>query len=269
MSARAHSAGVLRQPALAAQPRVPGRHDASAAANNPRQNGGDSGSSPEASPSAVRLPDPAALQAEIERRAAEICEERVREVHDAIAAAAREEGHARGLQEGREAAQREWSALAVRAQTLLDAARAASVREAQVSAELALHLAFAALRKLLGAAFASNAGAAAAIAQALAQTDAQSVVTVRVAPADVALLAGTSESDGLLGALPHGMSIEADERIAMGGCMIETTRGTLDARIETQLDGLLQVLGEAYEARGAVAFSGVSVTASRIQESST
>ena len=265
MNMPARTAAVLRQPPLAHDARVPGRGSPLAdpahrelpgtvadkgqrdAARQAEANSPNVGANGE--PSAPM--DAAAVEAEIERRAAIAAEAMIERQRGEWLALAREQGFAEGVRNGREAAERDWQALAARAQTLLDAVKQEAARERQTSAELALHLTFVSLRKLLGEAFASKAGAQAAIANVLAQTEAHSVEVIRMAPRDVALLAGTGAGDGLFGALPKEVALEADERIAPGGCVIETRRGALDGRIESQLERLLDAIRQAYAAREA------------------
>lgn len=264
MSAPRQVARILRQAVVAGEPRTPGwprssslvEGEASVLEGGPPVDGSvGTPIAPAALVGAGAGEEP--VQIAIERRAAELADARIREAGEAVFEQAREAGFkagheaglSRGVKEGLEAAQAEWAALAVRAQTLIDSARAASEREAQASAELALHLAFAAMRKLFGEAFASRAGVESCVAQALAQADPQTVISIRVAPTDAALLAGTASAPGLLGTLAPTVSIKADEQVSPGGCMIETSRGMLDARIETQLEALLQVLRMAYDAR--------------------
>jgi flagellar assembly protein FliH len=248
-----HVASVLRQPTLVAEARVPGLASAPVDALLQPQPGAEAAAldARTANAANVAATDAASREAEIERRAAQLADALLRERRDAVLAAAHEEGYARGVESAREAVQREWSALAVRAQTTLDELRAAMTRQSEASAELALQLTFAALGKLLGTALASRDGVQGAVAQALAQTDAQRVIAIRVAPQDLALFAGTEQASGLLSGLPRDVTIEADERVALGGCLVETTHGTLDARIETQLDMLLQVLRDARAATAA------------------
>jgi len=38
------------------------------------------------------------------------------------------------------------------------------------------------------------------------------------------------------------VSFEADKRVVLGGCFIDTREGTLDARLETQLAAFTQLL---------------------------
>jgi len=262
MSARSRTAAVLRQPTLAGDARVPGRALPIDAVEQRRaEHGLDgrgmaagtldeilSGVDVEAEPD-VKAMDAAAMEAEIERRAALAAESMIERQRAAWVAQAREEGYTAGVQSGREAVEREWAKLAERAQRLLDAVTAQAARETQASVDFAFHLTFASLRKIFGEAFASQAGAQAAIENVLAQTDTQTVVAIRVAPQDVALLGGADQSAGLFGVLPKAVAVEADERVALGGCVLETRRGAIDGRVESQLEGLLDAIRSAYTSR--------------------
>lgn len=93
--------------------------------------------------------------------------------------------------------------------------------------------------RILGQAFASGDGARMMLLQAMKEGTSRQSISVRVHPDDFALLKNTSE-DGSLKEL--GVSCEADKRVALGGCFIDTRDGTLDARLETQLAAFTQVL---------------------------
>jgi flagellar assembly protein FliH len=264
MSARARTAAVLRQPTLADDARVPGRalpvdtveqRQAERARDRKGMAAGmldeilsGADTDTDAEPGVTSI-DAAAIETEIERRAALAAESIIEQQRAAWVAQAREDGYAAGVQSGREAVEREWAKLAERAQRLLDAVTAQAARETQASVEFAFHLTFASLRKIFGEAFASQAGAQAAIENVLAQTDAQTVVAIRVAPQDVALLGGADQSAGLFGVLPKAVAVEADERVALGGCVLETRRGAIDGRVESQLEGLLDAIRSAYASR--------------------
>jgi flagellar assembly protein FliH len=82
------------------------------------------------------------------------------------------------------------------------------------------------------------------IRQALGQVEHAGRITIKLNPADLALLADMKPQ--LLSGLPEaGRAVfEADEGIARGGCLIETDEGEVDARIERQF----QVVEEAFRA---------------------
>lgn len=111
-----------------------------------------------------------------------------------------------------------------------------------VGAEDALvEIAFAAACKVLGRAAASEEGARAMVREAMSEVRSREGVVLRVSPgAHAALKAG----------LAAELEVLADERVSAGGCLIETTGGTLDARLEVQLQRLADTLLRAQEAQG-------------------
>jgi flagellar assembly protein FliH len=71
-------------------------------------------------------------------------------------------------------------------------------------------------------------------------------VTVRVGPREVAAI--REMRDELLGSAEglRGMSIVDDRRISAGGCIVESSSGDFDARIETQVDQIRRKLMDAF-----------------------
>jgi flagellar assembly protein FliH len=126
---------------------------------------------------------------------------------------------------------------------------AASLRDALGQAiggaeEAMVEIAFAAVCKVLGEAAASEEGVRAMVQEAMRQIRAKEGLVLRVAPADYERLAGLSLGEGAK------LELVADERVALGGCLIETAGGTLDARLEVQLRQLVDTLTRAGEAQG-------------------
>jgi flagellar assembly protein FliH len=159
-----------------------------------------------------------------------------------------EQGRAEGLEQGRAAGREE----AAREEALLRQALAERVQRldallaavpAQVEARLAqgepemMALCFEALVQVLGHAGAE--GARAMVRQALAQAGARGNVTVRVHPRDFAAM-----HDGSPPLAPSDGTLQwvADERVQLGGCVIASPEGGLDARLETQLTRLAALL---------------------------
>lgn len=80
----------------------------------------------------------------------------------------------------------------------------------------------------------------------LQRAAAGSQVVVRLAPADLALaqerLGGLAEASGL-----DGVRLRVDPALSPGGCVVETDAGSLDARVETQLERIREALLPALE----------------------
>ena len=81
------------------------------------------------------------------------------------------------------------------------------------------------------------------VREALKKMDHQEKLKIRLSPVDLKLL--TDENSGLarLSDDAHHVTLELDETILSGGCVIETDLGDIDARIEKQF----QVVEEAFE----------------------
>ncbi|WP_198156088.1 FliH/SctL family protein [Herbaspirillum autotrophicum] len=157
-----------------------------------------------------------------------------------------EEGYLAGLKQGEQQA----------SQDLVEAREVLHAREQQLLALLhslpqqyARHLetaeadmvalTYEAVCHMLGEAFVSQAGASLAVRQALTQAAGRQSYSVRVHPDDFSLL----QDDAALASLKgKGIGWEADQRVKLGGCLIDTPDGTLDARLEVQLQELASVL---------------------------
>jgi flagellar assembly protein FliH len=83
-------------------------------------------------------------------------------------------------------------------------------------------------------------GVQAAVREVMRGVHERERLVVRVSPRDHALLA----VDGFKPRNGDGQAVEllADERVELGGCLIETGGGTLDGRLETQLKRLRDTL---------------------------
>ncbi|MFT3736012.1 MAG: FliH/SctL family protein [Rhodocyclaceae bacterium] len=103
--------------------------------------------------------------------------------------------------------------------------------------ELACRVAFEALLKMLADAAESGELVQRVVAARIAELETQGLVLLRVHPDDAALLAESFEQANQV-----SVRLVADKQIARGGCIAETPRGILDARMETQLAALLAAL---------------------------
>lgn len=107
--------------------------------------------------------------------------------------------------------------------------------------DLLVELAFEAVVRILGQAAPTREGAQGLVREALASLREREQVVVRLAPPDVETLrAARSEMTRVAGC--KGLEFVADERVELGGCLIETAGGGLDARLETQLQRLRELM---------------------------
>jgi flagellar assembly protein FliH len=150
------------------------------------------------------------------------------------------DGLAAGTEEGR-------AMLAVQAEALREAARAvceAAARALEAQEDALVEVAFAAACRLVGDVALTREGARGAVRQALRELQARERLVLRVPPLAYRQL---TEDPGFAAALRDGQGTEivADERLGEAGCVIESAGGTLDARLEVQLQQLAAALRAA------------------------
>lgn len=164
----------------------------------------------------------------------------------------RERGHAEGVEQGRATLREAEQAQAELQRSLAERVRQLDALLAAVPGQVAqrleqcepemLGLCFDALAEVLGQS--GSEGARALVRQALAQSRARGSITVRVHPRDLEALRGDASLAQAAGpeSQLHWM---ADERVQLGGCVIVSPEGGLDARLETQLARLAALLSAA------------------------
>lgn len=145
-----------------------------------------------------------------------------------------EDGYRDGHEAGTAKAEEERAALAERFRQLAASVEQAVAAQIEGVEDALVEIAYAAACKVIGEAALTEAGVRAAVRTATQAVRARELVAVRISPADRALLG--SEAPG---------EVLADERVALGGCIVETSGGSLDARLETQLRQLADVLARA------------------------
>jgi flagellar assembly protein FliH len=149
-----------------------------------------------------------------------------------------EEGHQRGAAEGRQALDVE----AARMRALLGELRQLRGQVLDGAEDTMVEIAFAALCRLAGTEAASRDVAVRAVREACAELRAGDVLTVLVHPDDLAQVVSQLER-------PPGVNLVAGPAVGLGGCMIESAAGTLDARLDTQLEQLRRALLRARSSR--------------------
>jgi flagellar assembly protein FliH len=102
--------------------------------------------------------------------------------------------------------------------------------------DLLVEIAFAAVCRILGTSAAGRAGLASMVGELIAAERDPETLRVRVHPQDLEQL-----SQGAPGLDPR-LAFLADSGIELGGCLIDGPRGTLDARLELQLQHLRAAL---------------------------
>jgi flagellar assembly protein FliH len=212
---------------------------------------------PAAKPLPEAAPDPRPVDAEpdvvrIEAERRRI-EEQLRGELDAhlesAAAEARARGHEEGIEQGRAEALREAREQGSAAARVLAAVAQRAEREIDGMHDLMVGIAFEAVCKVLGARALDRTAVAATVREAIARVKQDEAIVVRLHPQDCALM---RELAGDVGdGRPFKVELAADEKIALGGCIVETEGGLLDARIETQMERLRAALLKARRAGAA------------------
>ena len=183
----------------------------------------------------------------VEERGLENYGNGLEEGHSAGYEAGYADGLQQGLEQGENAARINVEALDKLGATIVEACTAACQQQ-QASIEAgAIEIAYAALQRLIGERAGDRLIVADAVRLVLAQLRDRTPLAIRLSPADHALLATQ----------PHGLDIGlatlvADERVLLGGCIVDTDAGSLDGRLETRLAELAALLLDLHRTRGRI-----------------
>jgi flagellar assembly protein FliH len=174
---------------------------------------------------------------EIGRAAVEEAERLRREAAEAGRAAGLAEGRAQGYEAGTSRAEEETNQRIAQVTSLAQSA-AVDRRELLRNAEAeVVRLAIQIARKVLGRELKLDPSSVSRIAEAALQHVAiDGVIKLRVNPADYQELNAYWQRNHGAGEADRTYEIAADETVARGGVVIDTRAGSVDARIETQLD---------------------------------
>lgn len=192
--------------------------------------------------------DRAEPPSEPERLTFEAFEERLAEDISRRRALANEEGyaagHAAGLEAGRVEIRAELGEQVARLDSLREALVVDSVKALEETVDSAVEVVFEAIVRILGPQLADRHGAVAAVREAIRHCKDRTKLVARVAPADYQLI---SDQRGELTEAANGGVVEivADDIVELGGCVLETPAGSLDARLEIQLQRLREALVSA------------------------
>ena len=159
--------------------------------------------------------------------------------------AAERQGYEAGFKAGAAEAAKQLEHELARMAAMRDSLSQAQAEQRQQWQEFGVEFAFAVAMRVLGSAAPGRDGIEGMVAAALAQAGNAAVLAVRVHPNDVAwvrqLLAGRPEC-----AEGEPVKVVADAQVGQGGCLLDTSRGTLDARLETQVHALKESVLAAY-----------------------
>lgn len=171
-------------------------------------------------------------------------EERREEEREKILKQAYEEGYKTGLEDVQERFAKDLAAM----ESLLESLRSILVDGIVEQEDLIVEIVYEAVGKILGEAVRRKEGVLALVQQVMRDVQEREQLVLRLAPADYELLSSGRASLGY-GEI-QGLELLADDRVVLGGCLVESAGGTLDGRLETQLQRLREVLLRAREASG-------------------
>ena len=154
-----------------------------------------------------------------------------------------EEGLVQGRQEGRAEMEQAIADGIIKAQQLLDASQQ-EAKEMMLSAERQIvDLALAIARKILAYEIAENPMVVLPLVKAaLEKVSDQEEVVIRVSVDDFdSVLMAKKDLQAMVGR-EHALKIIIDHTIVSGSCIIDTSYGTVDARVDTQFENIKKAL---------------------------
>ncbi len=157
---------------------------------------------------------------------------------------ASERGYAEGLQAAQEKVQAEYAAEIESLRALILSARNAMDQQLDGVMDAAAEIVFEAVAKIIGRACAEREGVAAVVREVVQHAKERSRLVIRVNPTDLEVVRACA-ADIASGTSAGNVDIVPDDRVVLGGCLLETPAGTLDGRLEIQLQQLRDTLVHA------------------------
>lgn len=156
---------------------------------------------------------------------------------------ASEQGYAAGEQAGRDAAEAQYAAEVRRLAGLVETARIALDSGIDGLAEVGAEVVHEAVLKIIGQSYMDQTGAAAVVREVVRHAKDKSRLLLRVSPDDYVEL--SEHKDVITGSAGGQVEILPDDRVELGGCLLETAHGNLDGRLEIQLQAFRDTLRTA------------------------
>jgi flagellar assembly protein FliH len=156
-------------------------------------------------------------------------------------AAARARGREQGAAEARDRAAEENTQHVQALERVAAELRAVVERDGATLAANCCEIVLEVMKKIAGSLLAAPEAVTGAVAQVLQRLKDDQRVIVRVRPAELEIL--TAAKPALMRALAGGeLTLVADQRVELGGCIVESSLGNLDGRLEVQLGELYEIL---------------------------
>lgn len=159
---------------------------------------------------------------------------------EAAAAEARESGYTDGYEAGRQAAEAEFAGRLTALDEVIKSAKSALESGIAGVEDVGINIVFEAVAKMLGQAMAREEGVILAVRQVIAHAKERNNLVVRVSPDDFLLLERNRSK--LLEGGEGNVELVADDRVSLGGCLLEAAGGSLDGRLEVQIQQLRDML---------------------------
>lgn len=158
-----------------------------------------------------------------------------------LRAEAVEQGHNEGLQLGRETGQQETDQSREQLSALINSMRSEYERDLDGIAEIGAEIVFEAVTRIIGNSYLDRTGITAVVREVISHAKDRSRLVIRVCPADYQEIKTAHEMFTENGN-NQKVEILADDRVELGGCLLETPAGNLDGRLEVQLQQLRDTL---------------------------
>lgn len=163
---------------------------------------------------------------------------------DAIRTAARDSAHALGFEEGKTAGEEKWSLAGKALETLVESLAQKSEGDFVDLSNLCGEIVAEALSKIAGPMLTGDKAVLGSVQQVLSRIREEGDVNICVHRNNLELLKTQRKN---LSKLSGGrrLTIKADPRVELGGCIVESRFGSLDGRIDVQLRQLFESLKAA------------------------
>lgn len=163
------------------------------------------------------------------------------------------QGYAEGNQSGLETATREYRVRLDQLSMLIAGMRKSQENEIDGLTDIGVEIVFEAVTRILGRNYLERDGVIAMVREVIRHAKDRSRLVIRVSPADYALL--DTERESLIeGWNNQQVDVIADDRVELGGCLLESPAGNLDGRLEVQLQQLRETLLNARQRRSESVF---------------
>jgi flagellar assembly protein FliH len=153
-----------------------------------------------------------------------------------------------GLQKAEEENESKISGVLIKLNHLVEGLTEAREEYLNNQEETVIEIVLLALGKILGAELATPKGVAASVRKVLRQVAKKENLIIHVSLSDFKMLE-PHQDDLFLGIATRIPQLVPDERVDIGGCIIESSSGSIDGRLEVQLQMLTETLLKARAAR--------------------